>query len=97
MDEIGRLREAVRVTRSERPFAVDAWVILPDHLDCVWTLPAGDADFSTRWGAIKVRFSISCGRAGFMPAKPVGRANSGVNPAQQRKGEVGLWQPRFWE
>ena len=37
------------------------------------------------------------GRAGFTPPPPVGRVNGGVNPALRRKGEVGLWQPRFWE
>jgi len=62
--EVARLREAVRVARAERPFSVDACVVLPDHLHCVWTLPDGDRDFSTRWGAIKARFSRSCRRAG---------------------------------
>ncbi|MEQ1486678.1 transposase [Methyloglobulus sp.] len=50
------LREAVRKTRHERPFHIDAWVVLPDHLHCVWTLPLGDDDFSNRWKAIKIRF-----------------------------------------
>lgn len=95
--EIGRLREAVQATRIEWPFGIDAWVVLPDHLHAVWTLPAGDAAFSVRWGAIKARFSMSMGRAGFTPPPPIGRANGGVNPALRRKGEVGLWQPRFWE
>lgn len=63
----------------------------------VWTLPAGDADFSTRWGAIKARFSMAMRRAGFIPPAPVGRPRGGVNPALRRKGEIGLWQPRFWE
>ncbi len=36
-------------------------------------------------------------RAGFIPPPPVGRVNGGVNPALRRKGEIGLWQPRFWE
>src|SRR6056297_4359929 len=80
VDEVGRLREAVRMTRAERPFGIDAWVVLPDHLHCVWTLPAGDADYSVRWGAIKARFSMSCRRAGFTPPDPVGRENGGVNP-----------------
>src|SRR6056297_806068 len=80
VDEVGRLREAVRMTRAERPFEIDAWVVLPDHLHCVWTLPAGDADYSVRWGAIKARFSMSCRRAGFTPPAPVGRENGGVNP-----------------
>ena len=95
--EIGRLREAVREVRGERPFAIDAWVVLPDHMHAVWTLPDGDADFSTRWGAIKARFSMAMRRAGFTPPPPVGRVSGGVNPALRRKGEVGLWQPRFWE
>ncbi len=65
--EIDRLRAAVRATRVERPFHVDALVVLPDHLHCVWTLPEGDRDFSTRWGAIKARFVMSLRRAGFSP------------------------------
>lgn len=31
--EVGRLREAVRRTRAERPFGIEAFVVLPDHLD----------------------------------------------------------------
>lgn len=95
--EISSLRMAVQRTRKERPFGIDAWVVLPDHMHCIWTLPEGDADFSVRWGAIKARFSRSLGRAGFTPPSPIGVANGGVNPALRRKGEVGLWQPRFWE
>jgi putative transposase len=34
------LREAVRVTRGERPFHIDAWVVLPGHMHCVWTRPS---------------------------------------------------------
>jgi len=33
------------------------WVVLPDHMHCLWTLPAGDADFPGRWRAIKTAFS----------------------------------------
>ena len=53
---VDALREAVRVTRRERPFHIDAWVVLPDHMHCVWTLPPGDDDFSNRWKTIKIRF-----------------------------------------
>ena len=95
--KVDALRSAVRVVRDTRPFEIVAWVVLPDHLHCVWRLPAGDRDFSTRWGAIKGRFSQSMRRAGFTPPPPVGRARGGVNPALRRKGEIGLWQPRFWE
>lgn len=47
------LRNAVRKKRNERPFNIDAWVVLPDHKHCIWTLPEGDDDFSNRWKAIK--------------------------------------------
>ncbi len=109
--EIQALRQAVRQTRAERPFAIDAWVILPDHMHCVWTLPEGDADFSTRWGAIKARFSRAVRRSGFTPTLPprnpyganAGRvrrggayeARVGVNP--DLRDEAPIWQKRFWE
>jgi putative transposase len=53
------LRQAVAVTRAKRPFGIDAWVVLPDHMHCVWTLPEGDADYSTRMAAIKAQFTRS--------------------------------------
>ena len=95
--EVDRLRAAVRATMAGRPLGVEAWVVLPDHMHALWQMPVGDGDYSGRWAAIKARFSISMGRAGFTPPLPVGRRNGGVNPALRRKGEVGLWQPRFWE
>ncbi len=55
--EVEVLREAVRATKAERPFGIDAWVVLPDHFHAVWTLPEGDADFSGRMAAIKARFT----------------------------------------
>lgn len=57
----GRRRCVVEVRRA-RPFAIDAIVVLPDHLHCIWTLPPGDADFSSRWQAIKASFSRSIPR-----------------------------------
>jgi putative transposase len=48
-ENIATLREAFRTIRLQRPFRLDAAVVLPDHLHCIWTLPPGDADFSTRW------------------------------------------------
>jgi len=47
------LRDAVRQVRAGAPFHIDAWVVLPDHMHCLWTLPEGDADFPGRWRAIK--------------------------------------------
>ncbi len=54
--QIEALRDAVRRTRAERPFHIDGWVVLLDHLHCVLTLPPGDDDFSNRIKAIKMRF-----------------------------------------
>jgi REP element-mobilizing transposase RayT len=59
VDHVVALRAAFRTTRSERPFSIDAIVILPDHLHAVLTLPPNDADFSARWRRIKGYFS-SC-------------------------------------
>ena len=56
-ERVALLREAFRMTRRERPFVVEAAVILPDHLHCLWRLPTGDADFSGRWREIKKRVS----------------------------------------
>ena len=47
------LRASVQAVRREHPFAVKAWVLLPDHLHCLWRLPEGDADYSIRWAKIK--------------------------------------------
>ena len=58
-DEIEALREATRWTRQRYPFHIDAFVVLPDHLHAVRTLPPDDADFSTRWRMIKTRFAKS--------------------------------------
>ena len=50
------LREAVKYTRADRPFHIDAWVVLADHMHWVITLPRGDDDFSNRTKAMKIRF-----------------------------------------
>lgn len=84
VDQVEALRQAVRVTKAERPFRIDAWVVLPDHMHCVWTLPEGDADFSTRWSVIKARFSRAMPR--------VQRRKS-----HETRREHGIWQRRYWE
>lgn len=71
--EIETLRDVVKTTRTERPFHIDAWVVLPDHMHCIWTLPEGDSDFSTRMGAIKARFTR---RVGFHPTTPFAKSES---------------------
>ena len=79
------LRDAVRHVRAHAAFHIDAWVVLPEHMHCIWTLPDGDADFSSRWQAIK---------AGFSKSLPPGEHRSA---SRIGKGERGVWQRRFWE
>jgi putative transposase len=81
---ISEVREAFRTVRSERPFSIDAIVVLPDHLHAIWTLPEGDADYSGRWRAIKACFTRQLRVAG-------------VELARDERGEYRLWQRRFWE
>jgi len=57
---ITTLRSAFRKIQVQRPFTLEAAVVLPDHLHCIWTLPPGDADFSTRWRLIKTWFTKHC-------------------------------------
>ena len=45
VDHIAILREAVATTRQNQPFTIDAFVVLPDHIHAIWTLPPDDADF----------------------------------------------------
>ena len=47
-DARAALHDATTRCREARPFVVDAWALLPDHLHAVWTLPSGDTDYSTR-------------------------------------------------
>jgi len=50
---IGVLRDGFRYVMAQRPFQLEAVVILPDHMHCLWQLPAGDSDFSNRWKMLK--------------------------------------------
>jgi putative transposase len=83
--EIAALRDAVRTELARRPFHIDAWVVLPDHTHCQWTLPEGDADFSGRMREIKAGFTRRISR----------QAERTIGNSRQR--ESGIPQRRFWE
>lgn len=53
VSRIDLLREWVRRVKRLYPFEIVAWVVMPDHLHCIWTLSDGYADFATRWRLIK--------------------------------------------
>lgn len=82
---IDQVRNAARDVRARAPFHIDAWVVLPDHMHCIWTLPPGDEDYSGRWRALKKTFTKSI---------PALEPRSAV---RVRRGERGIWQRRFWE
>lgn len=59
-------------------------MVLPDHLHCLWRLPEGDCDYSTRWRLIKSRFSRG------LPMGP-------LRDSHILRQERGIWQRRFYE
>ena len=71
------------------PFRIDGWVLLPDHLHAIWTLPDGDADFSNRWRLIKRHVTHVC--------SPDYRRPELLTQRRCAKQYGTLWQHRFWE
>lgn len=90
-DEYARriLRESIQTIRSRRPFELVAICLLPDHLHTVWSLPAGDSDYSPRWRRIKEEFT-----RGWLSS---GGTEGQRSESRQSKQERGVWQRRFWE
>lgn len=85
VEHVDLLRQIFRKVKADHPFHIDAIVILPEHLHCIWTLPPEDADYKTRWALIK---------AGFSRQLPVGERRS---ESRIKRGERGIWQRRYWE
>lgn len=83
------LARAVQFVRETRPFVVDAWVILPDHMHCMWTLPDGDVDYAARWLALKRYVASDVGRRL--------QESAFAAPSPHHRREVTLWQRQFWE
>jgi putative transposase len=82
VDHIDLLRESVRWVKRHKPFHIDAWVVLPDHLHAVLTLPEEDSDYSGLREITK-RFSMA------LPN------NEYLSPARVKKRKRGVWQRRF--
>ncbi|MCX5901555.1 MAG: transposase, partial [Proteobacteria bacterium] len=80
--------------QASYPFAIDAIVVLPDHLHCIWTLPGGDVNFTSRWGLIKKEFTKH--------VRDVIGIDNMVRTAHPtdsmlRRRDAAIWQRRFWE
>ncbi len=73
---LARLKEAFQRVKGSQPFDIEAIVMLPDHLHCLWRLPEGDGDFSSRWRLIKRHVSVGM---------PVGVNERGEKAVWQRR------------
>ena len=83
-DHIDLFRRAFRKARVERPFTIDAIVVLPEHLHALITMPENDADYPGRWKAIKSKFTYV-----------LRKQNVELPPLAE--GGYKLWQRRYWE
>ena len=84
---VSALQDSFKAVATRHPFTIDALVILPDHLHCIWTLPQDDGNFSARWRLVKTGFSLACRQSMVGPILPPGLL----------KGNRSPWQERFWE
>jgi len=78
------LRAGIIHVRQKYPFAMDACVLLPNHLHCIWTLPESDHDYATRWKLIKSYVTRRCGKDLMRQAD--------LRESRQNRQEGNLWQ-----
>jgi putative transposase len=83
------LREGIQEVRQAMPFSIDAWVLLPDHLHTIWTLPENDDNFASRWAVIKRIVNQRCGS--------LKEISGPISDSRIKRSEFPLWQRRFWE
>ena len=83
------LGSLLRRAQLRWPFTINALVLLPDHLHAIWSLPAGDTSYPTRWGWIKKEFTKAW--------LALGGVEQRVRPGWRRERGRGIWQRRFWE
>ncbi|HEY2454989.1 MAG TPA: transposase [Scandinavium sp.] len=57
IEQIVHLRNAIAQVKRRKPFHINGWVVLPEHMHCIWTLPEDDSDYSGRWRDIKKNFT----------------------------------------
>lgn len=82
---VALIREAFNQVVQHHPFRIRAFVLLPEHIHCIWTLSEDDNDFSMRWRLIKSYFSRRC-NAEYKRHQSVSRLN---------KGEQDMLKKRF--
>lgn len=85
IDEIDKLKKAIKIVKSKHPFKIDGVVVMPEHLHMVITLPVQDVDYSKRLSLIKSNFSRAI------------QLQEPISISRKKKRERGIWQRRFWE
>lgn len=85
IEHITLLRNATRKVQCDHPFTIHGWVVLPDHLHALISLPEGDCNYPLRWRLIKSYFS-----RGLV-------ADEARSASRWRRGERAVWQRRYWE
>ena len=86
---INKWKCAVKTVLAKYPVTIDAWVLLPDPMHFIWTLPGNDNDYSKRIGLIKSTFSKSL--------SPQHTASQIRTASRTKQRESTIWQRRFWE
>ncbi len=81
---VDQLRASFRRARQKQPFDIIVVVILPDYLHAIFQLPEDDAGYPSRWRSIKSHFSRAL-------------VKQGVRLEKNDRGELDLWQRRYWE
>ena len=66
---------------------MEAFVLLPDHLHCILTLPENDVHYALRWNIIKRLVSQQTRHL----------ASARQTNSRLKRRDLGLWQRRFWE
>lgn len=57
IDQFKLLSSVTNQVKRKYPFRMRAWVVLPEHLHMIWTLPECDANYMQRIWSIKTAFS----------------------------------------
>ena len=89
------LREGIIRAQRTLPFKIEAWVLLPDHLHCIWTLPEDDANFSSRWAIIKRHVSKEANEIHLV--RETHPTRLALSDSRLKRKETTIWQRRFWE
>ena len=84
LGHVETFRTAYTKVKTEHPFKTLSYVILPDHIHCLWQLPESDSNYSQRWQLIKKGFTSRL-------------LKKGMALSRNKHGEYNLWQRRYWE